>query len=91
MSGFSREGPIDQLSSDAGEGYDLADATEAVDSLNVDWNEEAAQSAQQNLQLSGFSCSGHKDQLSSSAGDQYTAAKLPTGRTGGRLLMLSGY
>ncbi|WP_428977659.1 Ltp family lipoprotein [Pseudoxanthobacter soli] len=72
MSGFSREGLIRQLSSDAGDGYDVSDATIAVDSLNIDWNAQAVRSAEQYLQMSGFSCRGLINQLSSSAGDGYT-------------------
>jgi hypothetical protein len=72
ISGFSRDGLINQLSSDAGDGYSVADATAAVDSLNVDWNENAAKSARQYLDISGFSCKGLIEQLSSSAGDKYT-------------------
>lgn len=72
MTGFSREGLIQQLSSDAGEGYSRADATAAVDSLSVDWNENAARSARQYLDMSGFSCKGLIEQLSSSAGSNYT-------------------
>ena len=79
MTGFSREGLIDQLSSDAGEGYSLADATAAVDSLSVDWNENAARSAKQYLQMSGFSCQGLIEQLSSSAGEKYTRAQATYG------------
>ncbi len=70
--GFSRNGLIQQLSSDAGDGYDIADATLAVDSLNNDWNQEAARSAKQYLSIQGFSCKGLIKQLSSSAGDKYT-------------------
>ncbi len=58
FTGFSRDGLIQQLSSSAGDGYDVADATVAVDSLNVDWNEQAVRSAKQYLDLTGFSCSG---------------------------------
>lgn len=72
MSGFSRDGLINQLSSDAGDGFDISDATVAVDSLNVDWNQEAVKSAKQYLNMMGFSCKGLINQLSSSAGDQYT-------------------
>lgn len=72
MTGFSRDGLIGQLSSDAGDGYSVSDATAAVDSLNVDWNENALKSAKQYLGMSGFSCSGLIEQLSSSAGDKYT-------------------
>ena len=79
ISGFSRDGLINQLSSTAGDGYDVADATAAVDSLNVDWNENAAKSATQYLNISGFSCSGLIDQLSSSAGDKYTVSQATYG------------
>lgn len=75
MTGFSRDGLIQQLSSSAGDGYDVADATAAVDSLDVDWNENAAKSAEQYLSMSGFSCSGLVQQLSSSAGDKYTESQ----------------
>lgn len=72
ISGFSRAGLIEQLSSDAGEGYDKKDATVAVDSLNVDWKKQAERSAKQYIDLMGFSCKGLIEQLSSSAGDRYT-------------------
>lgn len=72
MSGFSRSGLIQQLSSDAGEGYNKNDATVAVDSLSVDWSKQAERSAQQYLDMMGFSCKGLIQQLSSSAGDRYT-------------------
>lgn len=72
MQGFSRAGLIRQLSSDAGDGYQVADATVAVDSLNVDWNKQAERSAKQYLDMMGFSCKGLIQQLSSSAGDRYT-------------------
>ncbi len=70
--GFSRDGLIQQLSSSAGDGYDIDDATVAVDSLDVDWNEQAAKSAQSYLDFKGFSCDGLIQQLSSSAGDKFT-------------------
>ena len=70
--GFSRDGLINQLSSDAGDGYKESDATVAVDSLNVDWNKQAERSAKQYLDMMGFSCKGLIEQLSSSAGDHYT-------------------
>lgn len=72
MTGFSRDGLIDQLSSEYGDSYEVADATAAVDSLNIDWNEQAVKSAKQYLDMTGFSCNGLIDQLSSSAGDKYT-------------------
>ncbi|WP_159877336.1 Ltp family lipoprotein [Aquitalea denitrificans] len=73
--GFSRAGLIQQLSSDAGDGYTVADATAAVDSLNIDWNLEAERSAKQYLSLQGFSCKGLVQQLSSSAGEGYTVSQ----------------
>lgn len=72
VKGFSRNGLIQQLSSDAGSGYNVSDATAAVDSLDIDWNEQAARSAKQYLKLMGFSCKGLVQQLSSDAGDGYT-------------------
>jgi len=79
ISGFSRDGLIQQLSSSAGDGYDVADATVAVDSLDVDWNENAAKSAKQYLSISGFSCDGLIVQLSSRAGDKYTMSQATYG------------
>jgi len=79
IQGFSRKGLIQQLSSDAGDGYKVADATVAVDSLNVDWNREAVRSAKQYLSIQGFSCKGLINQLSSSAGDGYTASQATYG------------
>ncbi|KAA0117403.1 hypothetical protein CIW51_12610 [Mycolicibacterium sp. P9-22] len=60
MSAFSREGLIEQLEY---EGFSAADATFAVDSITVDWNVQAAKSAQDYLEMSGFSRSGLIEQL----------------------------
>ena len=79
ISGFSRTGLIQQLSSDAGNGYEVADATLAVDSLNIDWNHQAVRSAKQYLSISGFSCKGLIEQLSSSAGNGYTRSQATHG------------
>ena len=57
---FSRTGLIGQLEY---EGFSTADATHAVDSLNVDWNEQAAKSAADYLEYTAFSHSGLVDQL----------------------------
>jgi hypothetical protein len=72
---FSRLGLIDQLSSEYGEGFDLADATWAVDQLRVDWNEQAVKSGRQYLDFSSFSRQGLIDQLSSQYGEQFTVAQ----------------
>ena len=79
FSGFSRRGLIEQLSSSYGDGYNVADATVAVDSLNVDWNAQAVVSAKQYLEMMGFSCRGLIEQLSSSAGDKYTRSQAAFG------------
>ena len=77
--GFSRQGLIDQLSSEYGDQFPLEDATVAVDSLNVDWNAQAAKSAQSYLDMMGFSCDGLIDQLSSEYGDKYTVEQATYG------------
>ncbi|HEX8453961.1 MAG TPA: Ltp family lipoprotein [Longimicrobium sp.] len=84
MSGFSRQGLIDQLSSEYGEKFSVADATAAVDNLNVDWKAQAARSAAAYLEMSGFSCRGLIDQLSSPSGEQFTVeqATYGAGRAG---------
>lgn len=79
LKGFSRNALIRQLSSDAGDGYELSDAAVAVDSLNVDWNLEAVRSAKEYLRLKGFSCKGLIHQLSSSAGGQFTESQATYG------------
>jgi hypothetical protein len=57
---FSRSGLIEQLEY---EGFTAAEATLAVDYLNVDWNEQAWLSAESYLDLMSFSRSGLIDQL----------------------------
>lgn len=59
-SAFSRSGLIGQLEY---EGYSTADATFAVDSLDVDWDEQAYMSAKAYLEYSSFSLSGLIEQL----------------------------
>ncbi len=76
---FSRQGLIDQLSSEYGSQFPLADATFAVDSLNVNWNEQAAKSAASYLEFQAFSCQGLIDQLSSEYGSQFTVAQAQYG------------
>ncbi len=79
MTGFSRDGLIQQLSSDAGDGYRATDATVAVDSLNIDWDKQAVRSAKNYLKMMGFSCKGLIQQLSSDAGDKYTVSQAKYG------------
>ena len=75
MTGFSKAGLIQQLSSSAGEGYSKADATFAANHVDVDWNAEAVESAQSYLDMTGFSKAGLIQQLSSSAGEGFTPAQ----------------
>ena len=63
------------MSSSAGEGYSRADATYAVNHIDVDWNEQAAKAAQNYLDTMPFSRQGLIEQLSSDAGDGYTHAQ----------------
>jgi hypothetical protein len=77
--GFSRQGLIDQLSSEYGDKFGVSDATAAVDSLTIDWNTQAAKSAASYLKFKGFSCQGLIDQLSSQHGDKYTVAQATYG------------
>lgn len=77
--GFSRDGLISQLSSNYADDYPKDVATQAVDSLTVDWNEQATKSAQDYLNLKSFSCSGLISQLSSSYADHFTKAQATYG------------
>ena len=79
LTGFSRVGLINQLSSPYGDGFSVADATVAVDSMNIDWNAQAVRSANQYLEMTGFSCNGLVEQLSSEYGSQYTGSQTTYG------------
>ena len=72
ISGFSKQGLINQLSSKAGSNFEEKDAEIAVNSMDVDWNEQAAQSAKQYMKIMDFSCKGLINQLASKAGSGYT-------------------
>jgi len=75
MSGFSRAGLIQQLTSKMGEGFKAKDAVFAVNHIKVDWNKEAVESAKTYLDMSSFSRAGLIQQLTSKAGDQFTPAQ----------------
>lgn len=79
--GFSRQGLIDQLSSEYGDQYSVADATAAVASLDVDWDAQAARAATTYLEMRGFSCEGLVDQLTSEFGDQFSSSQARVGAT----------
>jgi hypothetical protein len=72
FSAFSRKGLIEQLSSDAGDGYSVKAATRAVDSLHINFNEQAFKSAKSYLEMSGFSRKGLIEQLESGSGERFT-------------------
>jgi hypothetical protein len=57
---FSHKGLIEQLEYDS---FSEDDATSAVDSITVDWNEQAAKKAKNYLDIQGFSHSGLVSQL----------------------------
>lgn len=73
---FSRQGLIDQLSSEYGENYPLEVAEFAVNAIEeqglVDWDTECEEAAQNYLDLMSFSKQGLIDQLSSEYGEQFT-------------------
>lgn len=71
-SAFSRQGLIDQLSSEYGSGFKLHEATWAVGQLRVNWNRQAVRAAKEYLEYSAFSRQGLIDQLSSPYGSQFT-------------------
>jgi hypothetical protein len=73
--GFSRQGLIDQLSSEYGEGFKKKDATFAVDYLDVNWKKEAVEAAESYLESGSFSLDGLIEQLESEYGDQFTHAQ----------------
>ena len=77
LTGFSRVGLIDQLTSEYGDQFTEEEASAAVQYLEdnglVDWNEQAVKSAESYLDLSGFSRQELFDQLTSEYGDGYTA------------------
>jgi hypothetical protein len=75
MSGFSKQGLIQQLSSSAGEGFSKADAVFAANHVDVNWNDEAVESARSYLDMTSFSRDGLIEQLSSSAGEGFTLAQ----------------
>ena len=63
-------------------GATIADATFAVDSLNVDWNAQAVKLARAYLDYTGFSCQGLIDQREY---EEFTADQARFGATQVRL------
>jgi hypothetical protein len=74
--GFSRVGLIQQLCSQAGDGFSHSLAVFAVDHISVNWDAQAVEAAKTYLQLgAGFSRASLIQQLTSKAGDQFTLAQ----------------
>ena len=69
-SGYSRKGLIEQLHEC--DRYTVSDATVAIDSLSIDWKEQAAKSAKEYLEYSGYSRKGLIEQLHEC--DRYTVS-----------------
>src|SRR5215208_5266884 len=55
LSGFSKAGLMQQLSSPAGDSFSKADARFAVNHVDADWNKEAVESARSYLEISPMS------------------------------------
>lgn len=73
---FSKEGLIEQISSEYADGFPREDAEFAVSYLEknklVDWNVEAAQCARNYLDIMSFSRDGLYQQMTSESGDKFT-------------------
>ena len=76
---FSRQGLIDQLSSEYGSGFDVETATWAADTVGADWNAEAAEAAQSYLDTMAFSRDGLYEQLISEYGSKFTPEQAEAG------------
>lgn len=72
---FSKQGLIDQLSSDYGDQYPEEAAKYAAENVGADWNEQALKSARNYMESSPMSKAALHDQLTSEYGDQFTKAQ----------------
>jgi hypothetical protein len=80
--GFSREGLIQQLTSQYGNGFSYSDATFAVNYLNPDWDAQAAECAKNYVSDGqGFSRSSLIQQLTSTYGNGFTYSQAEYGAT----------
>lgn len=79
LKGFSYDGLVTQLSSDYGDKFPKDVATQAVDSLSIDWNAQAAKAAESYLAFQPFSCAALITQLSAEYGDRFTVAQATYG------------
>lgn len=76
MTGYSRQGLIDQLTSEWGNGYSVEDATKAVDALEangeVDWNEQAVKAALNYIESMSYSEKTTLEELQSEYSGKFT-------------------
>ena len=73
--GFSEQGLLQQLTSNAGAGFTEAQAEYAINSLHPDWDAQAVDAAKGYMQMGGFSQASLIQQLTSSAGSGFTQAQ----------------
>lgn len=75
LTGMSKAGLIEQLSSPAGAGFSKSDATYAAGHVEADFKKEAVESAKSYLDISPMSKDALFEQLTSSAGGKFTPAQ----------------
>jgi Host cell surface-exposed lipoprotein len=84
--GFSYQGLINQLSSQYGNGFSVADATFAVNTLNPNWDQQATDAAHGYMTSEpGWSACGLMQQLDSPYGGYFTQAQAEYGVQSGSL------
>lgn len=69
---MSKQGILDQLTSDSGDKFSQSDAQFAVDHLKADWNENALKSAETYQKEEDMSTEEIRDQLTSDSGEKFT-------------------
>lgn len=74
-SGFCYYSLTQQLTSSDGSGFDLADATFAINYLNPNWDAQAVEAAKGYMQMGGFSAASLTQQLTSDDGHGFTQAQ----------------
>ena len=72
---FSKAGLVQQLSSQAGDGYAKKDAIFAANHVDANWNAEAVEAAKNYMDTMPMSKDQLIQQLSSAAGDKFTKAQ----------------
>jgi len=75
LTGMSKAGLIEQLSSSAGSGFSKSDATYAANHVDADFKKEAVEAARDYLKISPMSKDNLFEQLTSSAGSKFTPAQ----------------